>query len=342
MSTVSRIVAPGRAAVVCAVGSCLPADQLTNTELARRFGVTEDDIHRTTGIHRRRIAPAGTTTSDLAVHAARRALALTDRTPAGVVLATSTPDRLVPATAPLVASRLGLGPVAALDVGAACSGFVYALAVAAGWLLAGIGDSFLVVGADTMSTLTDPHDRATATVFGDAAAAVVLRAGHRDEPGALGAFDLGSDGTGEELLHVPAGARRRSAGHPPGEHDHHISMNGPAMFRNAVRHMTASGRRACHAAGWAPADIDHLLAHQANARILGVLAHNLGLPEARCLSNIAEVGNTSAASIPLVLAETAADGRLRPGRRVLVTSFGAGLTWASTTMTWPDLTPSAS
>jgi 3-oxoacyl-[acyl-carrier-protein] synthase-3 len=252
-----------------------------------------------------------------------------------VILATTTADRLVPTTAPEVATRLGLTGIPAFDLGAVCGGFVYGLATAAGLLAVGQANTVLLIGADSFSTVVDPKDRTTAVIFGDGAGAVVLRAGSDAEPGAVGPYDLGSDGTLQDLGLVPAGGSRQRSGEAP--EDHYFRMRGNDMYRHAVEHMTASASRALDRAGWTVADVDRFAPHQANARIAAAVADRLGLPAERQLSNIDQVGNTVAASIPLLLAHAHSDGRLRPGHRVLIAAFGAGAVWGATTLIWPAL-----
>ncbi|MEU2560441.1 beta-ketoacyl-ACP synthase III [Streptomyces longispororuber] len=330
---------PPRAAVLTGVGGCLPPTAVTNDELAERLDSSDAWIRSRTGIRQRYVASPGTATSDLAVGAGAKALK-SSGTPDvdAVLLATTTPDRPCPATAPAVAARLGLTGVAALDVSAVCTGFVYALAGAAGLIAAGAADRVLVIGAETFSTLLDPDDRSTAVIFGDGAGAVVLRAGDAAEPGALGPFDLGSDGGREELITVAAGgSRQRLSGVEPGARDRYFAMDGKEVFRHAVRRMSASARSVLGRAGWRAEDVDHLVGHQANLRITHHVADAVGIPRRRCFSNIAEVGNTAAASIPLALDQAHADGVLTPGGRVLLTAFGGGLTWGSTVLTWPRL-----
>ncbi|URM95404.1 ketoacyl-ACP synthase III [Actinomadura madurae] len=326
-------------AVVAGIGGRLPPRAVENAELAERLGSSDEWIRTRTGIGRRYVASPGTAVSDLAVEAGARALKSAGGGPAdAVVLATATPDRPCPGTAPDVATRLGLWSAAAFDVAAVCSGFVYALAAGTGLIGAGIAGRVLVIGADVFSSILDPGDRATSVIFGDGAGAVVLRPGEPDEPGALGPFDLGSDGSGADLITVRAGgSRQRLSGTAPGPGDHYFAMAGKSVFWRAVQQMAQSSQAALDRAGWRPDDLDHLVCHQANQRITDHLADELGLPRERALSNIADVGNTAAASIPLALDQGHADGRLREGDRVLLTAFGGGLAWGSVTLRWPRL-----
>ncbi|GLY63966.1 beta-ketoacyl-ACP synthase III [Amycolatopsis taiwanensis] len=328
----------GTSAVLAGLGAWLPQRVVDNDELARRLETSDEWIRTRTGIRTRHIADPDISTVDMAVHAGSAALrsAGSDVVDA-LVLATTTPDYLCPASAPQVASELGLSGIAAMDVNAVCSGFVYALATAAGLIAGGIAGRVLVIGADAFSRLCDPDDRTTAPIFGDGAGAVVLRAGTRDEPGALGPFDLHSEGEHAGLLIVPAGGAKQRRSDDPREH--FVSMQGTAVFRHACARMTESTRALLDRAHLSVDDVDRFVGHQANIRILQATAKHLGLPEERLVVNIGHTGNTSAASIPLALADACEDGSLRPGHRVLMTAFGAGLTWGSTLLTWPDVKP---
>ncbi|MBS2964640.1 ketoacyl-ACP synthase III [Actinocrinis puniceicyclus] len=329
-----------RAAVVAGLGCALPDRVVTNAELAALNGSSDEWIRTRTGIRQRRFAAPGTATSDLAVEAGRAALKSSGQGGAdAVVVATTTPDRPCPATAPLVACRLGLSGAAAFDVGAVCTGFIYALAAAAGLIAAELADRVLVIGADTFSSILNPRDRATFAVFGDGAGAVLLRAGRGGEPGALEAFDLGSDGDGRDLITVRAGGSQQRLRDEPGDpDDQYFTMAGREVFKHAVQRMERSVRTTLERTGWQHTDLDRLVCHQANQRILDRLADLLGLAPGRTVSNISHVGNTAAASIPLALHQASADGDLRAGHRVLLTAFGGGLTWGSVTLTWPDIT----
>lgn len=328
----------GRSAVLAGLGAWLPPRVVDNDELARRLDTSDAWIRTRTGIRTRHIAGPETSTVDMAVRAGGNALrsAGSDIVDA-LVLATATPDHLCPASAPQVAAGLGLSGIAALDVNAVCSGFIYALATAAGLIAGGIAGKVLVIGADTFSRMCDPDDRTTVPIFGDGAGAVVLRAGSDEEPGALGPFDLHSEGEHADLLMVPAGgAKQRTA---EDQHDYFLTMRGTAVFRHACARMTESARAVLDRAGMTIDEVDRFIGHQANLRILQSAAKQLGLSEERLVVDIDHTGNTSAASIPLALAHACGDGNLRPGHRVLMTAFGAGLTWGSTVLTWPDVKP---
>ena len=323
------------AAVLIGLGSWLPSKVLDNQEIESRLDTSDEWIRTRTGIRERRVAGPDESTVDLAVGAGRRALESAGGDVDAVVLATSTPDQPCPASAPQVAARLGLGTAAAFDVNAVCSGFVYALATSAGLIAAGVARRVLVIGADVFTSLIDPDDRTTVPIFGDGAGAVVLRAGDADEPGALGPFDLHSEGDLAELLWVEAGGSRRRRSDNPS--DHYLAMQGTTVFRQACARMAESSRAVLARAGWMVGDVDRFVGHQANIRILQGAAKQLGLPADAVVANIDRVGNTSAASIPLALADARADGTLVPGHRVLLSAFGAGLTWGSTVLTWPEL-----
>jgi len=331
--------AAGRAAVIAGIGSYLPPQLVTNEDLTARLDTSDEWIRTRTGISTRHVVSPGMATSDLAVEAGRRALKSADESQVdAVVLATTTPDRPCPATAPDVAARLGLGGVAAFDVSAVCSGFLYALATGAGLIAAGTADRVLLIAADAFTTIIDPQDRSTAVIFADGAGAVVLRAGDADEPGAVGPVVLGSDGELSDLIEVPAGgSRQRSSGREPKPGDEYFKMRGRDIYRHAVERMTSASQQAVAAAGWTLEDVDRFAAHQANARILAAVAERLGVPAERQLSNIERVGNTGVASIPVLLAESAADGSLAAGQRVLLTAFGGGLAWGAATLVWPQL-----
>jgi 3-oxoacyl-[acyl-carrier-protein] synthase-3 len=327
-----------RAAVLAGIGGALPEQVVTNDMLARTLDTSDAWISQRTGIRTRHVAAHGQSTGDLAVEAGRRALESAGGHPVDlVVVATTTPDHPCPATAPAVASRLGLGTVPAYDVGAVCSGFLFALASATAAIESGRHHRVLVVGAETYSRIVDPTDRTTAVIFGDGAGAVVLEAGDAQAPGAVLSISLHSDGAHRELIlieeggsrnPVAAGAARTSRGY--------FAMQGTRVFGLATRAMVDSSVLALASAGWDAQDVRWLVAHQANRRILEAVAAELGIAPERAVVHVDRVGNTSAASIPLALCDTSP--RMATGDRVLLTAFGGGATWGAVTVTWPGLT----
>ncbi|MBW3620090.1 MAG: ketoacyl-ACP synthase III [Actinobacteria bacterium] len=318
---------------ITGLGAYLPARTVDNDELSRTLDTSDAWIRTRTGIATRHVAAPEEATSDLALAAARAALADAGVDAAdlrAIVVATCTPDHLLPATGPLVAAGLGV-EVPAFDLNAACSGFVYGLRVA-GALAATADGPVLLIGAEALTRIVDAGDRGTAILFGDGAAAVVLTA----HAGAgLGPFDLGSDGSDPSMLWAaatgtrsPATPARLAAG------EQYLTMRGGDVYRHAVTRMTASATAVLSAAGVTIDDVDLFVGHQANARILAGVAERLGLPAGRSHVTIDRHGNTSAASVPLALVDARDTGRLGPGDRVLVAAFGAGLTWGSTLLTW--------
>ena len=309
-------------------GAYLPERILTNDELARRVDTSDEWIRQRTGIHQRHIAADGEFTSHLAFRAAERALASARTTPTDIdllVLATSTPDSTFPATAARVQAMLGMTRGAAFDVQAVCSGFVFALAIADNFLKTGQAQSALVVGAETFSRILDWDDRGTCVLFGDGGGAVLLRA-EEGERGILSTH-IYSDGRHYEQLVVDGGpSTTGTVGH--------VRMHGREVFRHAVVNMAEAIDAALAANRLAPADIDWLVPHQANQRIIDSMADRLHLPYEKVVSTVDRHANTSAASIPLALAEAAEDGRIQPGHLVLIEAMGGGFTWGSALIRW--------
>ncbi|MFD7442860.1 beta-ketoacyl-ACP synthase III [Streptomyces sp. NPDC059909] len=328
----------GRAAVVAGLGGWLPPVRVTNDDLALQLDTTDEWITTRTGIRQRFVVPPELSTSGVAVEAGARALASAGRSKVDLlVLATSTPDHPCPATAPEVASRLGLGEIPAFDVAAVCTGFVYALASASSMISAGVADSALVIGADTFSTILNPEDRTTRAIFGDGAGAVLLHAGTAGQPGALLGFDLGSDGSQADMITVPGGGSEQRSRGALDTGDLYFTMQGRSVFRNAVTRMSESSRRLAHRIGWPVDTVDRLVAHQANIRILTAVGAELGLSDDRLVVNLDRVGNTVAASIPLALVDGVHSGEITPGDRVLLCGFGGGLTWGAAALEFPAL-----
>jgi 3-oxoacyl-[acyl-carrier-protein] synthase III len=311
---------PTRAPGIASIAAELPGRVIENEELARPLGIDSEWISSRTGVQRRRRAQ-GETLVDLAAVAGARALVLADVDPAEldlVLVATFTPDQLQPHAAPLVADRLGARSAGAMDVGAACTGFLSALSLAAAQLESGRARAALVVGAELLSTVTDFGDRRTAGLFGDGAGAAVVTVGG---PGQIGPVALRCDGGRAELIQATHEERL-------------IRMDGRATFRAAVAAMTDVTQEVVSDAGLALEEIDLFVYHQANSRIISAVGERLGLPGDRVIDCLAECGNTSAASIPIALSQAAGRGMLRKGSRVLLSAFGAGLTWGAGIVEW--------
>ncbi|HUK59203.1 MAG TPA: beta-ketoacyl-ACP synthase III [Stellaceae bacterium] len=320
--------------IVLGCGGYLPERVVSNAELAERLDTSDAWIVQRTGIHQRHVAAPGELTSDLAVRAAERALVAGGRDAAEidlVVLATATPDNTFPATATKVAARLGVrGGVPAFDVQAVCTGFIYALATADNFLRLGQSKRALVIGAETFSRILDWEERGTCVLFGDGAGAVVLEAQEsRGGPDARGVLSthLHADGSGYELLYVDGGpSSTGTAGF--------LRMEGREIFRHAVDRLAGAVGEAFTANHLTPAALDWLVPHQANRRIIDGVARKLGLPANRVVVTIDRHANTSAASVPLALAEASSDGRIRPGQLVLLEAMGGGLTWGAALVRW--------
>jgi len=319
--------------VVLGCGSYLPSHILTNFDIAQKVDTTDQWIAQRTGIRERRIAAAGEVTSDLAINAARAALAAGDIDPQSIdliVLATSTPDNTFPASAVSVQAGLGITGGAAFDLQAVCSGFVFGLAAADGLLRTGAFKRALVIGAETFSRLLDWTDRTTCVLFGDGAGAVVLeatpQAGSREDRGILTSH-LRSDGRHKDKLYVDGGpSSTGTVGH--------LRMEGREVFRHAIAMITDVVEDAFAATGYCAADIDWFVPHQANKRIIDGSAHKLGISVEKIVTTVDKHGNTSAASIPLALDEAVADGRIQPGHLVLMEALGGGLTWGASLVRW--------
>lgn len=313
---------------VTGVGGYLPERIVTNDELSRLVETSDEWIRERTGIEERRQAADGELTSDLAVAAARRALEAAGRTPADVdliIVATTTPDLTFPATAAIVQRKLGAPICPAFDVQAVCSGFVYALSVVDGFVARGAARCALVIGAETMSRLLDYTDRSTCVLFGDGAGAVVVEPaageGATTDRGLLG-FALRSDGAKQDLLYADGGvSSTQTTGH--------LRMVGNQVFRHAVVNIAEAVEAAAANAQVEVSKVDWFIPHQANQRILQGVAHRLGIDEQRVVATVAKHANTSAASIPLAMAEAVEDGRIRPGQLLLLEAMGGGFTWGA-------------
>jgi len=324
-----------RYAHVTGWGMAVPERVLTNAELARTVDTNDEWIVSHTGIRERRIAGRETTAS-LSIDAARAALECADLSPRQIdliIVATSTPEYIMPATACLVQDALGATNAGAFDLSAACSGFVYALAMAANGIRSGANKNVLVIGAETMSRVTNWNDRGTCILFGDGAGAFVVQAS--EVPGGVLSTLLRSDGSGSDALTIPAGGSR----HPTTfdtvrDNKHFIEMDGKEVYRFATRVMASATREVVQDAGLTMDDIALIVPHQANKRIIDSAARGLNLPEDRFVVNMDRYGNTSAASIPMAVCEAVAAGRVRPNDHLVLIGFGAGLTWAAAVVQW--------
>jgi 3-oxoacyl-[acyl-carrier-protein] synthase-3 len=314
---------------------------MTNNDLRTLVDTSDEWIRERTGISTRRVAGDGESTRTLATEAAMRALEVAGVSPASldlIIVATATPDHAFPSTASLVQDALGADRAGAYDLSAACSGFVYALSMGADAIRAGSAGTVLVIGAETLSRVVNWKDRNTCVLFGDGAGAVVLKGS--DQPGGVLSSILRSDGSGGDLLIIPAGGSAcplTSDLLSGGENT--IRMNGREVYKFATRIMDRTVRDLMHKVGWTSEQIDLFVPHQANIRIIESAAKSLGLPMEKVFTNLEHYGNTSAASIPIAIAEAAEQGRLRPNDKVVMIGFGAGLTWAAAAVTWGQPQP---
>lgn len=317
--------------VVRGCGHYLPSRIVTNDELATTLDTSDEWISTRSGIRARHIAADGERTADLAVAAAQAALTHAQLEASDIdllVLATTTPDRTFPATATTVQRELGMNGGFAFDIQAVCSGFLYALGTVDGYLRTGMARRALIIGAETFSRILDWSDRSTAVLFGDGAGAIVVEAQPANGPDARGivAVQLRSDGQHEELLYVDGGVATGDVGH--------VRMHGQEVFRHAVRNLAEIARQVLDQAHVGIDDVDWLVPHQANLRIIAKTAETLGLPPERLVTTISNHGNTSAASIPLALSVAVADGRIQPGQLILTEAIGGGLTWGAALLRW--------
>jgi 3-oxoacyl-[acyl-carrier-protein] synthase-3 len=319
---------------IVGVGSCVPENRVKNEDLAS-LGCDADWIMQRTGILERRHAPADQATSDLAVEAARRCIERSGVDPADidlVLLGTYTPDLLLPATASLVQDQLGLSALA-FDIQAACSSFVFALLTGAQFIASGSSQLALVIGADCNSRVVNPDDVRTYPLFGDGAGAVLVSAGAQEQ-GML-SFAVGSDGSGTDLLCRPMGGTRAPFSHDASSDGlHFLRMEGRPIFKWAVRILNESVNDVLRSAGLSVDDVDLVIFHQANLRIISSAVKDLGIDESRVFNNLERFGNTSSASIPLALDEAIEQGRVGPGSRILLSGFGAGLAWGTMLLQW--------
>jgi 3-oxoacyl-[acyl-carrier-protein] synthase-3 len=324
-------------------GKYVPSKVMTNDDIAKIVDTSDAWIRERTGIGERRIAADNESTSIMATYAAQQALDVAGVSASQIdliIVATATPENFFPATACLVQDALGADRAGAFDVSAACSGFVYALSMAADALKAGSATYVLVIGAETLSRIVDWKDRNTCVLFGDGAGAVVL--GVSDQPGGILASILRADGSGGDYLYVPANGNGPKVGattaivnsQSPIVESHFLKMNGREVYKFATRVVDRTLREVMHKVGWVAEQVDVVIPHQANIRILESAMKALGVPMEKTIVNLDRYGNTSAASIPIALAEAAEMGRLRPHDKLLTIGFGGGLTWAAAAIEW--------
>jgi 3-oxoacyl-[acyl-carrier-protein] synthase III len=329
----TRVVTRAR---IASLATFVPPRILSNADLEKMVETSDEWILQRTGIRERHIVDEGVATSDLAAEAAREAIAKAGLTPADIeliVVGTTTPDTIFPSTACVLQHRVGATRAWGFDLGAACSGFTYALATASQFIANGVHKHALVVGADVMSSIIDYTDRTTCVLFGDGAGAVVLS--QASEGTGIIDFACEIDGSGGPALCMPAGGSRRPASHETvDKRMHYVHQDGQAVFKFAVRKTEEVCRRLLERNGLVPADIDLLVSHQANRRIIQLAAEKLRVDQSRVVINIEKYGNTTAATIPLALSDALADGRLKPGDLVLLTSVGAGFTVGAVLLHW--------
>lgn len=328
---------PRPIATVVGLGSALPRRVLTNFDLERMVDTSDQWIVERTGIRRRRLAAPDEATSDFAVEAARRALDDAGLGPDDIdliLVATVTPDSPLPSTSCVVQRALGARRAAAMDLAAACTGFIYGLAMAEGVIAAGRYETVLVIGAETLSRITNYRDRSTCILFGDGAGAAVVRRAGSTERGVLSVF-LGADGNGGDILCVPAGGSRLPASAETVASDlHYVRMNGPEVFRFAVEAMVLALRESLKGSGLGVENLDLVVPHQANARIVDAATRLLRVPGEKVFHTIEDYGNMSSASIPISLDEARRLGRLRRGDAVALVAFGGGLTYGGAVLRW--------
>lgn len=321
---------------VLGTGKYVPERILTNKELETMVETNDEWIVTRTGIRERRIASEGQATSDLCYEAALIALSNAGITADQldlIIVATITPDMSFPSTACILQEKLGAKKAAAFDLSAACSGFVYGLANASNFIATGTYKHALIIGADCLSKITDYTDRNTCILFGDGAGAVVI--GEVPEHRGFKSFELGADGTGGPLLKIEGGGSRNPSSQSSiDQRLHYIYMAGAEVFKFAVRIMGNAADEALRKAGWEKTDIDLLVPHQANMRIIQASLNRLELTDDKCMINLDKYGNMSAASIPVALAEAVEQGRLNEGDRLVLVGFGGGLTWGASALVW--------
>ncbi len=326
-----------RKATITGWGSYLPPNVVTNKELEKIVDTTDQWIQKRTGIKKRRIADEDTSTSDLALEASYKALEKANLDPEEldlIIVSTVTPDMVFPATACIIQEKIGANKAAAFDLEAGCSGFVYGLSVGAQFIETGLYNNVLVIGAESLSKITDWDDRNTCVLFGDGAGAAVLQP---TEKGGFLSFDLGSDGSGADALYMEAGGSLNPASLETVKNKMHtIRMEGTPVFKFAVKTMKRASLDVLKKAGLTIDDLDLLIPHQANTRIIKSARRKLKLTEEQIYVNLPEVGNTSSASVAIALAEAKEKSMIKNGDRLVMVAFGAGLTWAATVIEWNE------
>jgi 3-oxoacyl-[acyl-carrier-protein] synthase-3 len=334
---IDRSVRTVRRARISSLATYVPPRLLTNADLERLVETTDEWILQRTGIRERHIVDAGVATSDLAAEAARDAIGRAGLTPADIdfiVVGTTTPDMMFPSTACLVQTKIGAPHAWGFDLGAACSGFTYALTTAAQMVSAGGSQHALVIGADVMSSIIDYTDRTTCVLFGDGAGAVVVEASDDDNIGIID-YENFVDGSGGGALCMPAGGSLRPASKDTVEQRlHYVKQDGATVFKFAVRNTEEAARRILDRNGIKPCEIDLFVSHQANRRIIMSATDKLGIPSEKVVINIERFGNTTAGTIPLALNDAVNDGRLKQGDLLLLASVGAGFTVGTVLMRW--------
>jgi 3-oxoacyl-[acyl-carrier-protein] synthase-3 len=326
-----------KTAKILGVGSYSPSQILTNKDLEKIIETTDEWIWSRTGIRERRVAPKDEITSDLALKASQRALEDAGINPEDldlVILGTTTPDMIFPATACFVQAKLGTTRAAAFDLAAACSSFIYGLSVANCYIRAEAYQTILVIGVEIMTRIVDWTDRNTCVLFGDGAGAAVVRADDDNSSGILSTH-IYSDGNYTKYLYGPGGGTLYPASHESiDQRLHYIKMNGNETFKGAVKAMTEAAREALIYNNYQPENIDLFIPHQANQRIIDAVAERLQIPTEKTFVNVDKYGNTSSASIPIALDEAIKQNKIKPGDLVLLASFGAGFTWGSALIRW--------
>lgn len=325
-----------RSSTISGIGRYVPKRVMTNAELEQFVDTTDEWIVSRTGIRERRIADPAEASSDLAYEASKEALEDAGVTPEQIdliIVGTATPDMLFPATACILQDRLGAREAGAFDLSAACSSWGYGAAVAHSYIASGQAETVLVVGAETLSKITNWKDRATCVLFGDCAGAVVMTA---CDPGqGFLSFHLGSDGSGGDLIALPAGGSRLPASYDTIERgQHYLTMNGREVYKFAVRCIPRTIEEVVRRAGLSIEDVDWFIPHQANIRIIDAAAERLGQPKEKFFVNVERYGNTSSASVPVALYEAVREGRIKEGDVAVMVAFGGGLTWASCAIRW--------